>query len=366
VSKSVFIPRVLDDNNNNSQTSNARAILQRMGGEDLEFTFPYYYHEPEWISGRLNMHPKRLWPKHLWKLHLRLMMQANYDLYFYVGGDRAEVQAIMLRQLLGRTTHIVSTLEGIVGAEEKNELLSEMLGHSVYNQKVSKDIVESAHFVLRNSSKIITISPFLRTIAQCLFPDKNIVCCPLGIDQNIFCNFDLAKFQEVTVLCVGTLKESKNYREFLNLAKAFPGARFIWLGGGEDMQTAGQILAEQKIANVELAGAKSPAEIAQYMNRSHIFLLPSKAEGAPKVLQEAGSCGMPLLAYGFYEPPSIEHGVNGLLAWSASEMQENLAILINNESLRKNFAQGSLRLSRNWNWNTIAPQWEQEIRNSMV
>jgi glycosyltransferase involved in cell wall biosynthesis len=97
------------------------------------------------------------------------------------------------------------------------------------------------------------------------------------------------------------------------------------------------------------------------MRRAHLFISPSWAEGAPKVLQEAAACGLPAIAFGFYEPPSVVHGETGLVVWSDDELFAAVDRLQGNVALARQMGEQAARLAVQWDWRSVAPLWEAAI-----
>ena len=61
-------------------------------------------------------------------------------------------------------------------------------------------------------------------------------------------------------------------------------------------------------ANVVLAGRKTAAEIALYMQAADVLCLPSVNEGVPNVILEAFACGLPVVASRVGGIPEVHPG----------------------------------------------------------
>ena len=89
-------------------------------------------------------------------------------------------------------------------------------------------------------------------------------------------------------------------------------------------------------------------EIAKYMNSSKILLMASTSEGLPRVLIEAGFCGLPSIASnidGIKDPFFLKGGTLIYELNSQKELVKNVESLYNNKDLWKKLSQQSQKLS---------------------
>lgn len=71
--------------------------------------------------------------------------------------------------------------------------------------------------------------------------------------------------------------------------------------------------------SVRMAGVLSPAELAERLRQTDLFLMTSRWEGVPRTALEALACGVPVVSTAVGEIPAILHGgVNGVISDSAS------------------------------------------------
>lgn len=105
---------------------------------------------------------------------------------------------------------------------------------------------------------------------------------------------------DTVVLSIGNAKPQKNPRHFLEaaarLAPSFPGARFVFVGGGEALES---LRAEAKARGLEntclFTGWR--ADSAGLLAASDLFALTSLWEGLPRSLVEALKTGLPSVCY---------------------------------------------------------------------
>ena len=89
-------------------------------------------------------------------------------------------------------------------------------------------------------------------------------------------------------------------------------------------------------------------EITKYMNSSKILLMASTSEGLPRVLIEAGFCGLPSIASnidGIQDPFFLKGGTLIYELNSQNELVKNVESLYNDEDLWKKLSQQSQKLS---------------------
>lgn len=100
---------------------------------------------------------------------------------------------------------------------------------------------------------------------------------------------------------------------FILFEKQLPDSRFYFLGEGEDYQKIMNYISLNNLnEKIFLAGKKSPAEIALFLNASDLFVMGSYKEGWSTSLSEAIACGTPACATNFSSAREIiVEGTNG-------------------------------------------------------
>lgn len=160
---------------------------------------------------------------------------------------------------------------------------------------------------------------------------------------------------------VGTFQDRKRPAFFLTLARAFPQAELVWFGEGENRAALIEEAQRRGYSNLSFPGAIRPEKLAEEFRNSTLFVLPSLSEGSPKVAQEAAACGLPIILFGFYEPPSVSHGQNGYLVWNDEECIERVRELVTDPDTARRMGACSALMAQQWNWDLVAPAWEQKV-----
>jgi glycosyltransferase involved in cell wall biosynthesis len=140
-------------------------------------------------------------------------------------------------------------------------------------------------------------------------------------------------------LCIGGIGElhpNKNWFLALSTVATLPPQTHLCLiGGGEEYdQLRKQVKQLQLEERVQLMGYLPDA--AQYLAAFDIFLLPSKKEGLPYVLLEAGAVGLPVVASDLPGTREVvTTGENGLLVQpTMTDLTASLTMLLRDEGMR--------------------------------
>ncbi len=352
----IFVPRWMNRTNTNAQNSNAKALLSRFCDPRARWT-AICSDEPADSIIKNGIETVRVSRSRWWKYQLTLSYQLRFDVIFYPGVHWADELGMTIRRLSGRRTPVIATIEGIIADRNAVGQLSDLIGHPVFSQPGVDHAIPRIRWMYGVADHIIAISPFLTRVARFLYGDK-VSYLPLGVESNIFHSVGRREPAHCRVIGCGTVKSSKNPQIFLRLAARYKQAEFVWYGDGE---MARPLMTEAKrmgLDNLAFPGGLQPELLAEELRNSSIFVLPSHAEGIPKVAQEGAACGLPIVLNGFYEAPTVIHKRNGLVAWSDEELSEHVGALIRDPETRRKMGQQSAEMAKEWDWNLIAPQWE--------
>ncbi len=156
---------------------------------------------------------------------------------------------------------------------------------------------------------------------------------------------------DVVVTMISRVMRSKGVYEFSEAArivrKKFPNVRFL-LVGADDADSIDRLSKNELAAlRANLTWPGPRRDIADVLAASNIFVLPTAyPEGLPRVLLEAASMGLPLIAT---DAPGcreiVEHDVNGFLVpvGDASALAEATLRLVEQPQLRMRFGEESRR-----------------------
>ncbi len=354
----VFVPRWMDRSDTNAQNLNARALLSRFSNPRAQWMA--LRSDPVDFASGNGCEPLRISRSRWWELELALLYQSKFDAVFYPGPHWGDLAGLRLRSLSGRRAQVIATLEGIIASPDSVKRVSDFVGHEVFSQPGTEKSLPRIRRLYADSDHIIAISPFLARVAKFLYGEK-VSYLPLGIESTTFHSEGRQESSGCRVVGCGTVKSSKHPQMFLSLAERFREADFVWFGNGE---LTGPLNAEAKrrgLSNLRFPGPLTPERLAEEFRRSSLLVLPSHAEGAPKVAQEAVACGLPVVLNGYYESPTVIHEVNGLVAWSDEELIAHTGALIHDPEKRRNMGKRGAAMAQDWDWDLIAPQWEEFV-----
>lgn len=181
-----------------------------------------------------------------------------------------------------------------------------------------KNCPEIAHEILEhlgNIDIIYALSDFhKKEISQiCSIPQSKIEISGSGFNDEIFHFQEKPEPKPVNILYAGKLAGAKGVPWLLETIKRLDDLDYhLYLAGsgtGKDLETC-QMLASQSPDKVTLLGSLDHKNLADYMKKSHIFVLPSFFEGLPLVILEAIACGCRVVTTDLHGAVELAGGKN--------------------------------------------------------
>ncbi len=361
----ILVPRLVDAAQTNPQDLNAKSLLPRFSDRSCQWVAMHYGDPlPDVANNRL-VTLTRLWRGRLWPWHMMILLLSSVDAIFYPGMEWFDDHALRLRRRFSRRAPIITILEGFPGDAEREATLSKWAGHPVFCHRVEKKVVERIDRMLRHADHIIAISPFVAKMGSRLYGDK-FSALPFGIDTKLIAAILPAPKAHTaphlsTVISVGRVDDHKRPEMFLKLAAQFRAVRFRWIGEGRRREALITEADRRGLDNLSFPGELSPDGVIGELKAADIFVMPSRSEGVPKVTQEAAACGLPIIVFGYYEPPTVIDGENGYRVWRDDELELRLIQLLDDGARRHAMGERSIELARTWDWDLVAKHWEEEI-----
>jgi len=177
-------------------------------------------------------------------------------------------------------------------------------------------------FVFRRADYIIAVSEDLKKdIALLGIENNKISMIPNGIDTDLFKLRSKALIRKKLklpldkkiILFVGRLTKDKGISYLIQAFNKLDHSFLLLLiGFGPDKPFFRKIT--EKNNNITFLGEKEHDQVAEYMNASDVFILPSLSEGRPNVILEAMASGLPIIATNVGGIPEMMQGnKNGFL-----------------------------------------------------
>lgn len=173
-------------------------------------------------------------------------------------------------------------------------------------------------------------------------PKSNTVYIPNGIDTSLFKPMKKPSGDKVIkILNVGRLEDQKNQTSLIKALKNM-NAKLTIIGNGS-LKNKLENLAKKVNVDLKIIGSIENSKMPKIYNDADIFALPSLIEGAPKVLLEAMSCGLPPVVTKIdIVEKIVEDDVNGIFCNEhENSLREKLFYLSKNKDLRTNISKNA-------------------------
>ena len=185
--------------------------------------------------------------------------------------------------------------------------------------------------VMRQAARVTAVSQFVADMAKQTLCDVPIQVIYNGIDTDLFCpgNRVRQKNEPFRLLYVGSWMSRKGVDLLSPIMRE--------LGEGFELYYTGGAAAEKDKKtmpnNMHDLGRLNQQEVVEVMQKSDVFLFPSRSEGHPLVAIEAMSCGLPVIAFkGTAVEEIIDHKINGYLVKDINDAVSTINKIYENAS----------------------------------
>lgn len=173
-----------------------------------------------------------------------------------------------------------------------------------------------------------------------------------------------ANIKNKKIIAMGRLNKQKGFdlliETWAKLETDFKDWEVNIFGEGFLKEQLQKQIDSKKLKKIFLRGYSE--EVARDMADSSIFVFPSRYEGFGLVLLEAQAVGLPCISFDCKEGPSeiIEDGVNGFLVepLNIDLLAEKMRILMEDETLRKQFSKKSTKDLYRFERKKIIDKWD--------
>ena len=228
-------------------------------------------------------------------------------------------------------------------------------------------------FIFKHFSKVCVVteleSPWVESFGV---KKENIVLTPNCLPEYYFKSYNGKNFRrkynlkanELVVISVSRLHQSKGIDQLVNVAKFFPGLKFIILGkdGGYKKELE-SLIKNLGLKNVILGGELSEKEKLEAYAGADIFCSPSHYEAFCISILEAMSQGCAVITSNQGGMPWVV-GNNGLIFEdnNLEDFRKKLETLINNRKLLNKFKKLGKVKAKKFTWDRVAKTLDKEYK----
>lgn len=226
-------------------------------------------------------------------------------------------------------------------------------------QDFIKDLIDTrlGEFMKKCQHIVVPSTSMLMLLEDVFGLRDRVSVVPTGIDTKRFINADGSQIREkhnwkdeIVLISIGRLGPEKNWTTLFDacapVIKSHPNFRVAIIGDGLDRDKLGKYVKKLGVSEkIEFLGTVSYADIPAYLKAADLFGFASIAETQGLVTMEAVASGLPVVAVDAVGTrDNVENNRQGLLTPNDSKaLSEAINTLVDNPSLRKQFAASSLQ-----------------------
>jgi glycosyltransferase involved in cell wall biosynthesis len=341
----ILVDSLADQGLTNAQMSNAREIVRRLDAERFHVSI-FCVGEPDpLITKRHNTRLIQLPARRQTPKILREFLLGRHNLLFYMKASPASKWYLRMRRGWTDNRITIGTIESRSDLRNEPTIAPEAI-------HLREQTILRCDYLFSNSR---AVKQSLES--ECGLPSDVV---PTGVDTKFFIPArERPANVRPRVLFVGSLRPFKQPQLLLDAALRFPQADFVLAGDGSMTGELKGRIQRENLTNVALAGLLDAEGLRQQYQQADVFLFPSTWEGSPKVILEAASCGLPVIARKNYEPETVVDGQTGYLVASDDDLFARLGELLCRPDLRRTLGMAGRRHSEQFDWDPITRRWEE-------
>ena len=161
---------------------------------------------------------------------------------------------------------------------------------NVEDQLKGRIAIKAFKYMVSKAHAVIVLNDFSQAYVDAICKNKSYYI-PNFVKDGIVAEKHVINEKIKTVISVGHVETEKGLNEILETAKQNPGLQFILVGAVKD-----NVSSETVPNNVTMTGRVDMNEVQNWLDKSDVFLFPSKTEGFSNALLEAMARGLPCIA----------------------------------------------------------------------
>jgi glycosyltransferase involved in cell wall biosynthesis len=283
----------------------------------------------------------------------KLAKQNNYDLcHVYYSETFGRVAMLLKRGF--KLPYIVS-FQGsdCNGVQESQTILHKL------QRPIAKKILSKASFVIANSL-------WLRELILSTNPDKEVDVIHNGVDRaSFFQDGSKRNPEQFRIVCASEITPTTGVRFLIQAFKLLSGrydqVRLLIVGDGNERKSLEDLAQGLDIKDkVEFVGKVSHEKMPEYYQQSDLLAWPSLKDGISKIILEAMSSGLPVVAtQNVWTKEIIENNISGLLVQksNADDLAEKIEKLITDQGFREKMVSSTLVRAQKLSLETVAAHY---------
>lgn len=222
--------------------------------------------------------------------------------------------------------------------------------------------------IWRRAEFRVVCSADLARLGRSVDPQSDFIVVPNGVETARFKPIERPPSARVKVLFIGRLIPRKGFQRVI---RALPRLKELArrpfeievVGTGVARGELDDAAERQGVSDlIKYVGTVPYEKLEKSYQYADIFVLTSLSEGMPSVILEAMGCALPIVASDVGGNNELVHeGENGYLIMGddIEKLAQDLARLINDETLRAKFGLKSRELSLKYDWSEIMRQYNE-------
>ena len=254
-------------------------------------------------------------------------------------------------------------------SSSKNFLHINHIHFSIWKSQVGGIIGKIGYFLEKLTPLIYRNTPII-TISKSSAEEieKEFGIKPIGIVNPAFEHYKYQKYQKFKRPTLLFLNRVKKYKGLNILIEAVKGldVDLIIAGGGDYLNELIEKTADKE--NIQVLGKVSEKKKIELMQRSHIFINPSKKEGFGICNIEASYFGLPVIASNITgNKDSVLNIKTGLLFnGTAKDLRKKILYLIKNKKVREKMGKEARKFANKFSWEKSSREYLKIILTSQL